>query len=677
MTPSRRIVAAAAVGTLALSSLGGAVLADAAHGAQPFASRITARWHAITDSSGRVWAAGAGQLGTGGNSTTLVGKDVRGTNEDALYQVNAFGVRSYAVAVPRSGRYRVRLLMAEDYFTAAGGRVFDVLAEGNRVLDRVDIAAAVGRAAAYDRTFTADVTDGLLNLEFVARANHPLVSAIEVLDDGPIPAPAPAPAPAPSPTPNPTPSPTTTSTPAPFASRVTAGSAPVTDGAGRTWASRPATWGTGGVSTALAGKDVAGTTDDALYRTNLWGTRGYTLAVPGPGTYRVRLLMAEDSFSAAGQRVFNVRAEGRPAVAGVDIAKAVGRAAAHEVSFTVPVTDGELSLDFDAVTNNTLVSAIEVTGQPTRTTTEAGARRAVTFAPESFFTTSVRQAPLAPNSAAIIDHLVPQVRNYWNGVASFATTAYNVSFHTVEPGAPRTRMGFYDCAGKNYVPSGLYDGPQHFANVPIPADLTPAAGTDGEVTIYDPAADQLWEFWMTRKNPATGAWEACWGGRLDSVSTSQGHFPGHFGVTASGIVAAGGMVTIDEVKRGEITHAMSLNVISPAAGVASWPAQRTDGRSSDPNAVAEGQRLRLDPSVDVDSLGLTPIGRMVAKAAQEYGFVVVDTSGSVGLNAEAGALTKRRTGIDPWDTMANPSYEVLRGFPWERMQALPLHHGKP
>lgn len=196
------------------------------------------------------------------------------------------------------------------------------------------------------------------------------------------------------------------------------------------------------------------------------------------------------------------------------------------------------------------------------------------------------------------------------------------------------------------------------------------------MTIYDPASDRIWEFWATRRNPATGGWEACWGGRLDTVSASQGHFPEYYGATASGIVAAGGMISIDEVKRGEITHAMSLNVIEPAEGVYSWPAQRTDGFSKHPNAIREGQRLRLDPSVNVDALDLTPVGRMVAKAAQEYGFIVIDRGGSVGLVAEDGALTQKRTGQNPWDLMASPSYEVMANFPWQHMEVLPVDHGK-
>jgi hypothetical protein len=40
-----------------------------------------------------------------------------------------------------------------------------------------------------------------------------------------------------------------------------------------------------------------------------------------------------------------------------------------------------------------------------------------------------------------------------------------------------------------------------------------------------------------------------------------------------------------------------------------------------------GRLLGLPPSVNLDSLGLTPRGRMLARAFQDYGAYVVDTAG--------------------------------------------------
>ena len=40
--------------------------------------------------------------------------------------------------------------------------------------------------------------------------------------------------------------------------------------------------------------------------------------------------------------------------------------------------------------------------------------------------------------------------------------------------------------------------------------------------------------------------------------------------------------------------------------------------------MPQGAHLRLDPAVDVDSLGLHPVARMLAEAAQRYGVIVRD-----------------------------------------------------
>ena len=80
---------------------------------------------------------------------------------------------------------------------------------------------------------------------------------------------------------------------------------------------------------------------------------------------------------------------------------------------------------------------------------------------------------------------------------------------------------------------------------------------------------------------------------------------------------------LDELKTGRIDHALAINLPAPRAGMFAWPAQRTDG-TGPPTALPEGARLRLDPTVDVSSLHLPKLTRMIALAAQRYGLVVRD-----------------------------------------------------
>lgn len=468
----------------------------------------------------------------------------------------------------------------------------------------------------------------------------------------------------------------------PFVSRSVAGPRPVKDASGATWSARTVGYGTYNRSDGLAGKDILGTKNDALYRANAWGIKWYWTPVPAQGTYRVRLLMAEDFFADGGRRVFDVVAEGRTVVRGVDIAKAVGRGRAYDVSFPVTVKDGQLDLRFVAKKDNPLISAVEVvsTAPVAVSTLQTTSRRAVPgvrLSPTSYAKQSIRTAPLAPNSSRTVAALAKTVTNNWNGAAAFNAYQFNSTVYTVPSTQRKVRVEFDDCQGKGYTPANLFTGRKQFVDVPVPSDAVPAAGTDGEMTIYDPAADKIWEFWQMRRSPA-GRWSACWGGRIDGLSTTQPVFPAPYGATASGLLLGGLQVTPEEIRAGRIDHAIPIAVVDAARWDRfSWPANRSDGASGSTDTVREGQRLRLDPRVDVAALGLTPVGRIVATAAQEYGFIVVDKGGAVAVIAQSGEPERRRTGVDPWDQLiGGESHKVLAGFPWHRLQAIRVDHGR-
>ena len=300
------------------------------------------------------------------------------------------------------------------------------------------------------------------------------------------------------------------------------------------------------------------------------------------------------------------------------------------------------------------------------------------FGAGSVWKLNVSGAPANAKSAALVTTLSRSVSDRYNGVAAFNVDQYTTNFYTVGPNTPRTNVAFNDCQQKGYLPAGLTGSGGQFSDVPIPAGAAASAGTDAELTVYSPSTDQLWEFWLAKH---TGAgWSACWGGRIDHVSSSPGFFTGGFGATATGLPVAGGMISIQDVKSGSINHAMSLLIPDAATwNNFSYPAQRSDGNSSAAGAIPEGTRFRLDPSLDVTKLGLTPVGVMIARAAQKYGFVVTDQSGAVAVQAESGVPMQQATGTNPWTAIMNgtPSYQMLTNFPWTKLQALPANYGKP
>lgn len=630
-----------------------------------FVVRTSAQPTAVQDVAGHTWSSRAGFIGATKFNSTYVGQDVAGTTDDPLYQVTAFDFGGFSTPVPAQGRYTVTVLMMEPYFQAKGQRVFDITAEGKTVIADIDIHKAVGIGTAYQRSVVVPVRDGQLDLGFVRKIDLPLVSAIKVtyLDqhvNGP-------------------PAETGPGTTGLFAHRETARDGAVTDEAGHVWQPRSVRWGSWKRSSALVGSPISGTEDDILYQVNGFGITRYRLSVPAEATYRVRLLMAESYWTTTGSRVFDVSAEGTPMATGIDIVKAAGGLGiAHDVSFEVPVSDGELNLDFVATVDLALVSAIEVVSTDVvDIPAQAPVRQAVTFGPGNFWTQDISAAPVAADSTPVVANLVEQVADRNGGIAALNAHHHNASFHVVPAGQPRITVNYWKCQNKEEIPWGLFDGPAHFVNVPVPDDAVAAAGTDASMTVYDPDADQLWEFWQMRRDSTTNEWEACWGGRLDAVSTRQGFFPMYFGASASGTVIAGGMVTIDEFRRGEINHAVAVGVPDAKAGMYSWPAQRTDGAASG-DVVMEGQRLRLDPSLDLSQYPMTPVARMIATAAQKYGLIITDHSGVVAVGTEAGLLQASRTGKNPWDDLlAGAPHEAMKGFPWHKLQALPKDWGKP
>lgn len=290
----------------------------------------------------------------------------------------------------------------------------------------------------------------------------------------------------------------------------------------------------------------------------------------------------------------------------------------------------------------------------------------------------VSMAPIDPRSDAMVENLVGQITPHWGGVAAFNAYRYNVAYFRADADTPRVRVGFTDCQKKGAPAKELYDGPAYFVDVPIPAEAQVTEGTDATMSIWSPDTDQLWEFWVMSQR--AGQWSACWGGRIDDVSQNPGQFPVPFGVSASGLTMVGPMITVDEARQGRIEHAMSLGILSPAiASRVRYPATRSDGSDPSENALPEGTRLRLDPSIDVDSLRLTPLAAAVARAAQTYGFIVVDRAGAVSVGAEDGRARHRSEGADPWAAVMGsvPDYAQLKNFPWRQLQVVDAAFGSP
>lgn len=299
------------------------------------------------------------------------------------------------------------------------------------------------------------------------------------------------------------------------------------------------------------------------------------------------------------------------------------------------------------------------------------------FAPDSFWYTPIpRQVELHPQSAAFVQEFLRQKKAYYGNV-NLNTREYASPVYVVGPEVKGVDVSEWNCQNKGFKDKHLA---AQWKSVPIPAYAQPADGTDAEMTVYQPSSDTVWEFWRARKED--GSWQACWGGRLDKASQSDGVFPQHYGTTATSLPFIGGQITPEELQRGEIRHAMGIALVDAEHhGVLSWPAHRSDGFNPKrvPNRIPEGLRLRLDPAVDVDSLKLHPVAATIARAAQKYGFVVWDKAGAISLRLQNPKSWTARGAADPYPALfkGRARSAVMDGFPWDRLQFLPMDYGKP
>jgi hypothetical protein len=218
-------------------------------------------------------------------------------------------------------------------------------------------------------------------------------------------------------------------------------------------------------------------------------------------------------------------------------------------------------------------------------------------------------------------------------------------------------------------------GPGFDDGVPIPTAALPDPEEDAHFAVVDWKARRAWDTWGFRVRP-DGTYESNTGMTysLDgdgvfhtadfAVEDGESiHF--HGPSRAAGVPAIAGLILFDEVAAGEIRHKLACAIRYPAFQEFVFPATWTDGPV--PGGIPEGAVLQLDPTLDLKHLDLLPGERVVARAAQRYGMVVVDYADGSTLYGEGlwgnpakswrGVLRDRDGGLD---RIGAEHYRVLR-----------------
>ena len=308
-------------------------------------------------------------------------------------------------------------------------------------------------------------------------------------------------------------------------------------------------------------------------------------------------------------------------------------------------------------------------------------------------------APLDAQSRSYVANLQRQIKKYF-GHPDVNIDGGTPAIYIVPMDQPTVRVKYvaWDRPGETVRPLQA-----QWETVPLPDDLQPSTGDDGEAVVYQPSTGKMWEFWRVRRTGAKVAnsagksvdeWGANWGGRMDNIATNPGDWvttpDGYkFGTTASGIPFLAGLITIDELQRGAIDHIIGFSLPETLGERWSYPAQRTDGGTYDADAIPEGAIFRLPARLNLDEMDMDPFARMIAKAVQNHGIILWDISGVVGFRAEnpankypdghpflkEGGILRCPAGADVPDPNNQVIYqcwppERLQGFPWDKLQAL-------
>jgi hypothetical protein len=296
------------------------------------------------------------------------------------------------------------------------------------------------------------------------------------------------------------------------------------------------------------------------------------------------------------------------------------------------------------------------------------------FSPTSLWNEEVpADAPLDPSSSAVISTFAARVaaeeqadQGPW-----INTTAYSVPVYTVPAGQPDVRVHLTGTSEP-----ALSDA---WKAVPLPPTATPATGADGLLVVWQPSTDRLWEFWRLVHKPE--GWSASWGSAMEHVSSSQGAYstsawPGAepwWGASASSLSLVGGLISLEDLKLGQINHALEMAIPDVRSGVYAAPAQRSDGKTADTLSLPEGAHLRLNPNLNLATLHLPRLTLMLAEAAQRYGIFVTDSSATTVFDAQdpTGPEANPYTGAGGYFEGQQPN-KLLASFPWNQLELLKM-----
>jgi hypothetical protein len=232
------------------------------------------------------------------------------------------------------------------------------------------------------------------------------------------------------------------------------------------------------------------------------------------------------------------------------------------------------------------------------------------FPADNAWNQDISQAPLHPNSAAIISSI--QGNGGTRLHPDFGENPdYGIPFVVVPGGQPLVPI--------TYTAYGDESDPGPFP-VPLDAPVEGGAGSNGDRHVLVLRSDTCELFELYRAFRSGDGWRADSGARFDLRSNALRPL-GWTSADAAGLPILPGLVRHEDVAAGEIRHAIRVTFSETRRGYV-LPATHFASSSNDASLPAMGMRLRLSASFDTSQL--TGQARVIAVAMQRYGLLVAD-----------------------------------------------------
>lgn len=240
-------------------------------------------------------------------------------------------------------------------------------------------------------------------------------------------------------------------------------------------------------------------------------------------------------------------------------------------------------------------------------------------------------------------------------LVSIDTTQYTYPVYYAEPG---TALWTLTATGKaaTHEPDGTRtDHADKKLQVPLPDGAVPASGTDAQIVVIDRATGDEYDLWQVRNIDSVNRTATISNGtRYKAAMYGPGTtYPTVYWSQGAGLPYSAGLIRPWEIAAGRIPHALQIlgNWTAPTFR---YPATKSDG--SNTNGIPEGSTIYIPASYDIETMRdrngalLTREAKIIARALQEFGAIVVDTAGNTGKIRAESNLTAN------WPTLPNANW---------------------